>query len=246
MASMVTQSRGLDGIPASVKVTLRQIILRMMASYELTEKEIKEEKETRAIRAEIVEQHSKLLDKFNRKEIAAQVFNVQDLQYNLSKIDYDSKLEMICKRIDTKQFRQKRLKLVQEILSVDINQSLSLNEKYALKDKLYSELCQTIKLDAITSLSHDINLERLKIHRIDAIAPKDKTEEQINEKDKLHEYIKALRYEVDTSKKLTESDLDGAIRQISFDLLVSDDATKLTHKIFAEELYENADKKRAM
>lgn len=246
MASAINQSRGLDGIPASVKVTLGQIVIRMMDSYEITEKEIHEEAKLEAIKAELKEQRLKLSDKFDKKEISAEAFQTQDMQFNLAINEYELKLQNIQKIKDAKKFRHERLELIQTILALDLKQNLSIIEKYAFKDRLYAELCEKIKNEALASLNHDINIIRLKKYSIMATKASERTAAQ---NEKLDEYTNALcelQNEADKIKKIIQSDLVGDIKQIHFEALVSDDATKLSHKIFPEQLYENADKKRAV
>lgn len=246
MASAITQSRGLDGIPASVKVTLSQIVIRMLDSYEITEKEIEVESKCEKLRAELKEQRLKLLDKFEKKEISSNNFYAQDLQYNLAINEYELKLQQIQKNKDAKNFRHERLELIQAILALDVKQTMSIMEKYALKDQLYATLSEMLKNEALASLNHDINIIRLKKYSIMAIKSSERT---VAQNEQLEEYTNSLcelQNEADIIKKLIQSKTIGDVKQIHFEALVSDDATKLTHKVFAEELYQNADKKRAV
>ena len=246
MASAITQSRGLDGIPASVKVTLKQVILRMMDSYEITEKEIDLESKCEKLRAELKEQRLKLLAKFEKKEISANIFHTQDLQYNLAINEYELKLQQIQRNKDAKNFRRERLELIQTILDLDINQTLSIMEKYDVKDKLYAELSERLKNEALASLNHDINIIRLKKYSIMAVKASERTAAQNNQLDEYTNALCELQNEADVIKKLIQTKATGDIKQIHFEALVSEEASKLTHKVFAEELYINADQKRAV
>lgn len=230
---------GLDEYSNSVKATLIKIASGMINLYVITDKDLKREQILEQQKNEIKSQYISLLKQYDKKEITPTTFSIKGAELNRQTNDCDLQLQQIKKLINMKKFKKKRIELIQKILAVDLTSPLSIIENCKIKYSLYSELSDEIFEEALTTINHDINIERLNKYSVSPVKEISNTPTQAGSLSRPSDRLYELRDKIDKIKKLQQTNSMGNLLTLKFDMLADDDITRIIEKVFPEDLYTN-------
>ena len=207
------------------------------AEYLFHEERIERKKE------KLTEDRMKLLEAYDDKKISQVTYNANNMRL-LNEINTcEMSLQEIRKKILANKLYRERLKIVEEILTLNNDAYISLTEKYNKREGLFTELCNKLKNEALADLNARINITRLQKYQILFYKSSERTAAQNQALEELTHKLCALQNEADALKELISSNEHGVIRTIGVRTLCEYDGYNVAKVVFNESLLE-AEKKR--
>ena len=229
MTDLTMKNTGLDAIPYASKPICQRMVLNQLNNCP---KNIKLAERQYEICKEEKQKEINKTGSYNNLD-KDYLFRINGLEKNVQ----ESHREFI---FQTKFYE--RLKMIDQIIELDMDDSLDRSKKHQLKEELYQELSKILMEEALECLECDINITRLDKHIILPYKNSDRTSSVNKKLDELTDKISELRRKFENIKKLYENDKTGEIKQIDFHVLTENKGTDIVNIMFQEELY--TEKKR--